>query len=47
MSGGLGFTTLMKGLDKKNRSLLSYTKNVESRKHGLAYLKDKNKLKFK
>ncbi len=47
MSGGLGFTTLMKGLTRKNRSLLSHTDKLKSKKKGLSYLSDKKELKFK
>ena len=37
MTGGLGFTTLMKGLFKRNTELLKYTRNYKNKKNKLNY----------
>ncbi len=47
MTGGLGFTTLMKGLTKTNRNFLIHTDKVKSQKDNLTYLTNKEGLKYK
>ena len=47
MTGGLGFTTLMKSLSRTNRSFLKHRDKLNSKKDNLTYLTDRNELKFK
>ncbi len=47
MTGGLGFTTLMKSLSRTNRSFLKHRDKINSKKDNLTYLTSKSELKYK
>lgn len=47
MTGGIGFTSMMKSLLKTNRSFLKHPDKVRSQKDNLTYLTDNNALNFK
>jgi len=47
MTGGIGFTSLMKSLSRTNRSFLKHPDKVRSQKDNLTYLTDKTALHYK
>jgi hypothetical protein len=47
MTGGIGFTSLMRSISKTNRSFLKHPNKVRSQKDNLTYLTDKSPLQFK
>ncbi len=47
MTGGLGFTTLMKGLYKRNTELLNHTRKYKDKKNHLKYKKSNKNLRLK
>ncbi len=47
MTGGLGFTTMMKSILKNNRTSLRHNEAVRSKKDSLTYLKNRHDLRYK